>query len=134
MASLSAEADSAGAAAVAEAGSSALEEEIAKSVKEGKGWKEGEREAYLKRVSEEDHPMFAENIEVGRDVQSVVPSTHGSCVLFFSHVPGLGVCCAYRWVGEVVGTQRAAVHSVCSTSSQTSSVCSGEMALPCCCC
>lgn len=47
-----------------EAGSSALDDEIAKSVAAGKGWKEGEREAYLKKVSEEDHPMFAESIEV----------------------------------------------------------------------
>lgn len=45
--------------------SSALDDEIAKAVDAGKGWKEGEREAYLKKVSEEDHPMFAENIEVG---------------------------------------------------------------------
>lgn len=44
--------------------SSAVDDEIAKAVEAGKGWKEGEREAYLKRVSEEDHPMFAENIEV----------------------------------------------------------------------
>ena len=65
MASLSTEADAAAAAAAEAAGSSALEDEIAKAVKEGKGWKEGEREAYLKKVSEEDHPMFAENIEVG---------------------------------------------------------------------
>lgn len=54
----------ASAAATEAAGSSALEDEIAKAVKEGKGWKEGEREAYLKKVSDEDHPMFAENIEV----------------------------------------------------------------------
>lgn len=66
MASLSAEADSKAAAAVEAAGSSALDDEIAKSIKAGKGWKEGEREAYLKRVAEEDHPMFAENIEVGK--------------------------------------------------------------------
>lgn len=46
------------------AGSSALDDEIAKSVAAGKGWKEGEREAYLKKISEEDHPMFAESIEV----------------------------------------------------------------------
>lgn len=46
-----------------EAGSSTLDDEIAKSVAAGKGWKEGEREAYLKKVSEEDHPMFAESIE-----------------------------------------------------------------------
>lgn len=71
MASLSAaapadEGAAAAAAAAAEAaGSSALQDEIARSVKEGKGWKEGEREAYLEKVSEEDHPMFAENIEVG---------------------------------------------------------------------
>lgn len=65
MASLSTEADAAAAAAAEAAGSSALEDEIAKAVEEGKGWKEGEREAYLKKVSEEDHPMFAENIEVG---------------------------------------------------------------------
>lgn len=68
MASLSteeAQAQAQAAAAAAEAaGSSALQEETDKAVKEGKGWKEGEREAYLKRVSEEDHPMFAENIEV----------------------------------------------------------------------
>lgn len=70
MASLStadAQAAAAAAAASAEAaGSSPLEEEIARSVKEGKGWKEGEREAYLKKVSDEDHPMFAE-IEVRWD-------------------------------------------------------------------
>lgn len=53
------EAESAEAAA-----SSALETEIDKAVKAGKGWKEGEREAYLKRVREEDHPMFAESIDV----------------------------------------------------------------------
>lgn len=46
------------------AASSALETEIDKAVKAGKGWKEGEREAYLKRVREEDHPMFAESIDV----------------------------------------------------------------------
>eukprot|EP00903_Cladosiphon_okamuranus_P011993 g11262.t1 len=64
MASLSTDAQAAAAAAAAEAAaSSALEDEIAKAVKEGKGWKEGEREAYLKKVSEEDHPMFAESIE-----------------------------------------------------------------------
>ncbi|CAM9117425.1 unnamed protein product [Pylaiella littoralis] len=65
MASLTAEASAAAAAAAAaeDAGSSALEDEIAQSVMEGKGWKDGEREAYLKQVSEEDHPMFAENIE-----------------------------------------------------------------------
>ena len=70
MASLSTDAQVAAAAAAAaeSAGSSALEEEIAQVVKEGKGWKEGEREAYLKKVSEEDHPMFAENIEVGGGV------------------------------------------------------------------
>lgn len=67
MASLSTDAQAAAAAAAAAeaAGSSALEEEIDRAVKEGKGWKEGEREAYLKKVSDEDHPMFAENIEVG---------------------------------------------------------------------
>lgn len=64
MASLSTDAAAAAAAAEA-AGSSALEDEIAKAIKEGKGWKKGEREAYLKKVLEEDHPMFAENIEVG---------------------------------------------------------------------
>lgn len=42
------------------AGPSILQDEIEKSIREGKGWKEGEREAYLKRVSEEDHPMFAD--------------------------------------------------------------------------
>lgn len=47
-----------------DAGPSALDDEIAKSVAAGKGWKEGEREAYLKRISEEDHPMFAESVEV----------------------------------------------------------------------
>ncbi|CAM9473417.1 unnamed protein product [Ectocarpus sp. 8 AP-2014] len=45
------------------AASSALETEIDKAVKAGKGWKEGEREAYLKRVREEEHPMFAESID-----------------------------------------------------------------------
>lgn len=44
--------------------SSALENEIAKAVAEGKGWKDGEREEYLKKVSEEDHPMFTEKLEV----------------------------------------------------------------------
>lgn len=44
--------------------SSALEKEISKAVAEGKGWKDGEREEYLKKVSEEDHPMFAEKLEV----------------------------------------------------------------------
>lgn len=47
-----------------EEASSALETEITKAVEAGKGWKEGEREEYLKKVSDEDHPMFAENIEV----------------------------------------------------------------------
>lgn len=79
MASLTAEASAAAAAAAAaeDAGSSALEDEIAQSVMEGKGWKDGEREAYLKQVSEEDHPMFAENIEVRP--QTVYSSTVG-CV------------------------------------------------------
>lgn len=45
-------------------GSSALDDEIAKSVAAGKGWKKGEREAYFKKISDEDHPMFAESIEV----------------------------------------------------------------------
>ncbi|CAM9487541.1 unnamed protein product [Ectocarpus fasciculatus] len=58
MVSISTEAEAAEAAA-----SSALETEIDKAVKAGKGWKEGEREAYLKRVREEDHPMFAESID-----------------------------------------------------------------------
>lgn len=44
--------------------SSALENEITKAVAEGKGWKDGEREEYLKKVSEEDHPMFTEKLEV----------------------------------------------------------------------
>lgn len=47
-------------------GSSILQDEIEKSIREGKGWKEGEREAYLKRVAEEDHPMFAD-VEVRRN-------------------------------------------------------------------
>lgn len=51
-------------AETSEATSSAVDDEIAKAIEAGKGWKEGEREAYLKRVSEEDHPMFAENVEV----------------------------------------------------------------------
>ena len=47
------------------AASSSLENEIEKAVAEGKGWKEGEKEEYLKRVAEEDHPMFSEKLEVG---------------------------------------------------------------------
>lgn len=43
--------------------SSALDE-ISKAVEAGKGWSKEERAAYLKKVSEEEHPMFAENIEV----------------------------------------------------------------------
>lgn len=42
-----------------------MDEEVAKSVAAGKGWSEAERKAYLDKVSEEDHPMFAESIEVG---------------------------------------------------------------------
>lgn len=96
MASLStAEAPAAAAAAEAEADeSSALDKEIAKSIEEGKGWKEGEREAYLKKVSEEDHPMFAENIEVGdcgairdhsvRAVRCLVACRWGWLRLFYS--------------------------------------------------
>lgn len=50
--------------------SSALDDEIARAVAAGKGWKEGGREEYLKRVSDEDHPMFAESIEVCVPVQA----------------------------------------------------------------
>lgn len=41
-----------------------MDEEVAKAVAAGKGWSEDERAAYLKKVGEEDHPLFAESLEV----------------------------------------------------------------------
>lgn len=45
---------------------SALDQEIAESIRAGKGWSEEDRAAYLAKVSEEEHPIFAERIEVGK--------------------------------------------------------------------
>ncbi|CAM9309941.1 unnamed protein product [Choristocarpus tenellus] len=41
----------------------ALETEVAKAISQGKGWKEGERKAYLDRLSDEDHPLFADDVD-----------------------------------------------------------------------
>lgn len=42
----------------------ALDDEISKAVQAGKGWSDKERSEYLQKVSEEEHPLFAEKIEV----------------------------------------------------------------------
>jgi len=39
-----------------------FEEEIEKSLKEGKGWSQEERQTYIEDIGE--HPLFSEDVEV----------------------------------------------------------------------